>query len=277
MGRDIYPLGASEKSLAACSTTEPLLRATLCAPIEQETKKASEHCGTNILRILLLVLAAHFSTGVGAQPIPCVTCTGQHVAGSEVAYGKTLGQLQRESVILHKKEFLLADEDYTFMMTLYGHCLSLGDISPKQSSSNVEGVRKTIRLIWIKEMETAVENKNIDMIYVEAGCSPEHIGGLVDVPASSGAYAPISHIAMDKGSPAAILDEFRKYFIAKGREGLFVKMLNAKNTYGMTALDYSHHMKMHPMWRVFDQDEAIAYLCDYGGVYAYYKNIKRCK
>jgi hypothetical protein len=117
------------------------------------------------------------------------------------------------------------------------------------------------------------------MIYVEAACLPRYIGALAEVPASrSPPLAPIAHIAIDNSPMSAeILDEFRKYFIAKGREGLFVKMLNAKNTYGMTALDYTHFLKMSPMWRVFDQDAAVAYLCDYGGVYSYYKTIKSCK
>jgi hypothetical protein len=127
MGRNIYPLVASEKSLAACSTSEPLPQTTLCASIEQETKSASEHCGMNIVRILLLALAAHFSTGVGAQPIPCVTCTGQHIAGSEVAYGKTLGELELESSNLGgKAAFSVANEDSEFMGLLYGHCKSIG-------------------------------------------------------------------------------------------------------------------------------------------------------
>lgn len=232
--------------------------------------------GMNIVRCLLLGLALHFCSGVGAQTIPCVTCTGQHVAGSEVAYGKTLGELQRQSVLLKKKEFSLANEDFEFMGALYGHCLSLGLIRPGMSVS-VEGVRKTIRLFWIKETENAVQNKNIDMIYVEAGCSPEHIGGLAGVSESHDPLAPIAHIAIDKAHSAEILDEFRKYFIAKGRQGLFVKMLNAKSTHGMTALDYTHFMKMSPMWHVLDRDEAVAYLCDYGGVYAYYKTTKSCK
>jgi len=67
----------------------------------------------------------------------------------------------------------------------------------------------------------------------------------------------------------------KKYFIEKNKDGLFTKMLNAKNTQGHTTLDYLAYLLEN---RKFIQSQIDAsenfkkYLCANGAVYSVYRN-----
>ena len=71
----------------------------------------------------------------------------------------------------------------------------------------------------------------------------------------------------------------RKYFKEKRYDGLFTRMLNAKNTQGHTSLDYVQYLlenRLYIRQEVPIIGEYISYLCSYGAVYSVYSGSKAC-
>ena len=118
-------------------------------------------------------------------------------------------------------------------------------------------------------MEKLPVNGEIDLYFLEAGCSAQEFRG--------DALSPMAHLAAELPSVwTAHLEVIRAYFIEKKKTGLFTRMINAKNTFGYTTLDYVQHMTENGRY-VDSQKPHLAtfidYLCSNGGVYSYYKSM----
>ena len=202
---------------------------------------------------LSLLVATNVSLGA---PKECYTCNPNYVPGSPVEGGKTLGQLSEVSLSL------LSDADSSFMGNLYGYCMDFpGDIRGS----------KTLRKRVISEMEQTAPNGKIELYFIEAGCGPENLGN---------ARVPLAQIAAELPSKRIQhLEVIKQYLIEKNKDGLFAKMLNAKNTQGHTTLDYLNYLLVN---KKFTQTQIDAsenfknYLCSHGAVYSHYSN-KSCE
>lgn len=210
-----------------------------------------------LIRLFLLSISLMtFSTVSFGGNKDCYTCNPDYVPGSPVEGNKTLGQLSQISIAL------LSDADGTFMGNLYAYCMDFpGDIRGA----------KTLKKRVISEMEKNAPNGKIDSYFLEAGCNPDNLGS---------ARVPLAQIAAELPSDRLEhLEVIKKYFIEKKKDGLFTKMLNAKNTQGHTTLDYLNYLLVN---KKFDQTQIDAsekfknYLCSHGAVYSHYKN-KSCE
>ena len=199
---------------------------------------------------VLLVAVAQIA--LGQQSKTCHTCNPNHVPGSIVESNMTLGQLSEKSLAL------LSDADGTFMGNLYGYCMAF--------PGDVRGA-KTLRKRLISKMEGTAPNGKVDSYFLEAGCNPDNLGS---------SRVPLAQIAAEL--PSVRIDHLevvRKYFIEKNKDGLFTKMLNAKNTRGHTTLDYLAYLVENRKFTQFQVDASPAfkkYLCANGAVYSVYRN-----
>ena len=130
----------------------------------------------------------------------------------------------------------------------------------------------TLRKKIIRDMEEHLPpNGKIDSYFLEAGCDPDKIGRT---------YSPLAHLASELPSEyMPHLEVIRKYFIEKRYDGLYARMLNAKNTKGHTSLDYVQFLLENRL--LLDQEvvnigEYITYLCSHGAVYSVYSGSKSC-
>lgn len=210
---------------------------------------------TRFLMFFTLSLMIVTSVTFGASK-DCYTCNPDYVPGNPVEGNKTLGQLSQISIAL------LSDADGTFMGNLYGYCMAF--------PGGVRGA-KTLRKRLISEMEKTAPNGKVDNYFLEAGCNPDNLGS---------ARVPLAQIAAEL--PTDRLDHLeavRKYFIETKKDGLFVKMLNAKNTEGHTTLDYLNYLVENRKFSQTQIDASVGfknYLCSHGAVYSVYKN-KSCE
>lgn len=211
---------------------------------------------SRLIRLVFLSLSIMiFSNVSSGGSKDCYTCNPDYVPGNPVEGNKTLGQLAQVSMDL------ISRVDGDFMSNLYGFCIEFpGDIKGA----------KTLRKRVITEMEKKAVNGSIDLYFLEAGCNPGDIGRTL---------SPISHLVAEyPGSRLEHLEVLRKYFLEKKKDGLFVKMLNAKNTQGHTTLDYVQFLKDNGKY-IESQKEAIEnlinYLCTNGGKYSVYSS-KSC-
>lgn len=203
---------------------------------------------------VLLMASAPMTFGQNSST--CHTCKPTHVPGSVVEFGMTLGQLSADSLTR------LSDGDSLFMGNLYGFCTDF--------AGGVNGAR-TFRKRILNEMEKLPVNGEIDLYFLEAGCNAEEFRG--------DARSPMAHLAAELPTVwTAHLEVIRAYFIEKKKTGLFTRMINARNTFGYTTLDYVHYMV--EKGKYIDSQKPhigtfVDYLCSNGGVYAFYRN-KSC-
>ncbi len=211
---------------------------------------------TRLIRISLIALSLIVVSNVSVGGTKdCYTCNPEYVPGNPVEGNKTLGQLSQISLAM------LSDKDSLFMGNLYGFCTEF---------FGGETGARTLRKRVLNEMEKNLVNGKVDSYFLEAGCSPEEIGN---------ARSPIAHLAIELPTVRTEhLEVLRKYFIEKKKDGLFTKMLNAKNTIGQTSLDYVQYMIENGKYVQSQKPELgnfIKYLCSHGAKYSTYKN-KSC-
>ncbi len=188
----------------------------------------------------------------------CYSCSPNYEPGSAGDGGKTLGQIALIS------KALLKGSDSDLMSNLYSYCMNFknGRVNSK----------KTLRKEIIRDMEENLPpNGKIDSYFLEAGCNPDYIGQTL---------SPLAHLATELPSEyTPHLEVIRKYFIEKRYDGLFTRMLNAKNTRGHTSLDYVQYLlekRLYIREEASNIGEYISYLCSHGAVYSIYSGSKSC-
>ncbi|RYD90007.1 MAG: hypothetical protein EOP50_16670 [Sphingobacteriales bacterium] len=120
--------------------------------------------------------------------------------------------------------------------------------------------------------ETAAKlGKTPAEFFIYPGCEPNYIAGT---------DAPIAHIVAENPTDRMQHLKFaEQYFAIKmNRPDLFVAILNARNTQGMTTLDYVEYVMFRRGFNLSDAPGVanfIDYLCAKGAVYSYYRE-KTC-
>jgi hypothetical protein len=191
----------------------------------------------------------------GASKV-CFSCAPDYVPGRSVVGNKTLGELALISLNT------LSDRDGDYMSDISIFC---------EDFHRGADPERVMREKIIPEMKKYSPNGAIDGFFIEAGCNPRKIGE---------AKSPMAHIAAE--SPTYRVEHLRvvkAYFDELRRPDVFEKIINAKNTKGLTTLDYVQHMlrnKIYVKEVEKGMNNFIQYLCENGAVYSIYRAEIRC-
>lgn len=235
------------------------------------------------LASLLLASGAHAQV---VEKLPCFTCSPTYEAGQPVAFGKTLGQLfaqwlrDRAGTFQFRQDgriYALHDTDISAHGNLYGWGIGVGNVNMWAGARHISGTsperwQLSFKRSWITNVDPKINpiagatGKLLEYYFVEAGANPDMM--------ENQNFAPISHIIAESGDYGVVAFEaFREFLALKERPELYLRMINARNTAGLTTLDYIHHFTRKYK---FDRQAHIAYLCANGGVYSYYATTQSC-
>lgn len=108
---------------------------------------------------------------------------------------------------------------------------------------------------------------SLDAFWIDAYCTPSRIGGTV---------SPIVHlIAEEVGGRKAFLEYLYDFYVRRNDPSLWLRVINAVNSRGMTVLDYIEYMRDDKELRreeMADIDRLIQFICGRGGQYKVARN-----
>ncbi len=103
----------------------------------------------------------------------------------------------------------------------------------------------------------------VDKYWVQSGCHPKKMGNTV---------SPIAHlVAEDASGRTQFLESLYKYYADKKDLKTFTQVLNAKNSRGLTMLDYIVYLENNNQFNKNEREEVnslIKFICDKGGKFS---------
>ena len=192
-------------------------------------------------------------SAVNTSKSDCVTCSPDVATGGPLSGNKLANAMEKVS------RQLQSEENSLFMGNIFSFCGILTIIDTE----------KEFKTRIIAKMEEFTPDDNINRYWLETGCITRYSGN---------SQSPLIHVTAENSTERLIfLVMLKKYLSDKNDLATFNKIINLKNTDGMTTMDYIQYMVDHN--KLIKEEEAglnkyVNFMCKNGAVYSKYN--KKC-